>query len=75
MAWLFIASPSNDEILAGDYPEAMSHNFGFDVVRTTLTAMKDYDPSFKLPDDFFDGPVIGVPGRCKDFVNDGFLSA
>ncbi|KAK9445243.1 Aromatic-ring hydroxylase-like protein [Metarhizium brunneum] len=65
---------SDDEI-PRDYPEAMSHNFGFDVVRTTLTAMKDYDPSFRLPDDFFDGPVIGVPGRCKDFANDGFPSA
>ncbi|KJK76577.1 hypothetical protein H634G_08165 [Metarhizium anisopliae BRIP 53293] len=65
---------SDDEI-PRDYPEARSHNFGFDVVRTTLTAMKDYDPSFRLPDDFFDGPVIGVPGRCKDFVNGGFPSA
>ncbi|KID81763.1 Aromatic-ring hydroxylase-like protein [Metarhizium guizhouense ARSEF 977] len=65
---------SDDEI-PRDFPEAMSHNFGFDVVRTTLTAMKDYDPSFRLPDDFFDGPVIGVPRRCKDFVNDDFLSA
>lgn len=39
----------------------MKYNFGFDVVRATLDAMRELDPGFRLPLDFFDGEVIGVP--------------
>ncbi|KHN94840.1 Aromatic-ring hydroxylase-like protein [Metarhizium album ARSEF 1941] len=53
-----------------DYQSIITHNFGFDVVRTTLAAMRDYDPSFRLPEDFFEGSVIGVPGTLKDCVTD-----
>ncbi|OAA39346.1 Aromatic-ring hydroxylase-like protein [Metarhizium rileyi] len=52
---------SEDEI-PRDFQSIMKYTFGFDVVRTTLAAMKDYDALFKLPGDFFEGPVIGVPG-------------
>ena len=46
-----------------DFLSIARYSFGFDVVRTTMDAMKKYDPAFRLPDDFFDSPVIGVPGR------------
>jgi hypothetical protein len=52
-----------DVLFVGDSPSITKHNFGFDIVRTTIAIMKDYDPSFRLPDDFFEGPVIGVPGE------------
>lgn len=41
------------------------HNFGYDVVKTTLEAMKEYDPTFELPGDFFEGEIIGVPPRVQ----------
>ncbi|KAK2612261.1 hypothetical protein QQS21_001687 [Conoideocrella luteorostrata] len=53
---------SDDEI-PRDFSSIVRHNFGFDVVRTTVEVMKEYDPSFELPDDFFESPVVGVPGR------------
>ncbi|KAI9900971.1 hypothetical protein N3K66_005233 [Trichothecium roseum] len=42
--------------------EVLKHNFGYDVVRHTLRVMREHDPVFALPDDFFEGPVVGVPG-------------
>lgn len=44
-------------------PESMAYNFAYDIVRVTLDKMKQHDATFKLPDDFFDGPVAGVPKR------------
>lgn len=41
------------------------HNFGYDVVRASLAAMKELDPGFRLPPDFFDSEVVGVPTSVK----------
>lgn len=47
-------------------PKEITHyNFGFDVVKATLEAMEEYDPSFELPSDFFEGDIIGVPPRVQ----------
>lgn len=43
--------------VAGNY----KYNFGYDVVKAALDAMKKYDPSFELPSDYFEGEVIPVP--------------
>jgi salicylate hydroxylase len=43
--------------VAGNY----KYNFGYDIVKAALDAMKNYDPSFELPSDFFEGEVIPVP--------------
>lgn len=53
----------SEEEIPTDFLSIARYSFGFDVVRTTMDAMKKYDPAFRLPDDFFDSPVIGVPGR------------
>ncbi|XP_044715693.1 FAD binding domain-containing protein [Hirsutella rhossiliensis] len=37
------------------------YNFGFDVVRAALAAMEEYDPKFRLPPDFFESEVPGIP--------------
>lgn len=39
------------------------NNYGFNVVKETLRAMKEHDASYGLPEDFFEGEVIGVPGQ------------
>ena len=44
--------------VAGNY----KYNFGYDVVKAALDTMKKHDPSFNLPDDYFEGEVIPAPG-------------
>lgn len=41
--------------------EVRQFNFHFDIVDASVKAMKQYDPSFDLPADFFDHPVAAVP--------------
>ncbi|KND86592.1 3-hydroxybenzoate 6-hydroxylase 1 [Tolypocladium ophioglossoides CBS 100239] len=41
--------------------EIRKYSYGFDIVRTTVNAMRELDPGFQLPPDFFEGEVIGVP--------------
>lgn len=33
----------------------------YDLVQTTVDAMKEYDPLFELAEGFFEQPVIDVP--------------
>lgn len=46
--------PSNQQ-------EVRQFNFHFDIADASIRAMRQYDPSFELPSDFFDHPVAGVP--------------
>ncbi|KAG9256277.1 FAD binding domain-containing protein [Emericellopsis atlantica] len=43
--------------------DIFQYTYGFDVVRETLDAMRNYQPGFQLPHDFFESEVLGVPGR------------
>ncbi|OAA78696.1 FAD binding domain-containing protein [Akanthomyces lecanii RCEF 1005] len=39
------------------------HNFGYDVVGATITAMRQYDATFQVPDDFFEKRIPSLPGE------------
>ncbi|UNI21292.1 Salicylate 1-monooxygenase [Purpureocillium takamizusanense] len=43
--------------------ETYKYSFGFDVVRETLKAMRQRNPDFRLPEDFFESEVAAVPGQ------------
>ncbi|POR39508.1 3-hydroxybenzoate 6-hydroxylase 1 [Tolypocladium paradoxum] len=45
--------------------EIIKYTFGFDVVRATLNAMRKLDPGFRLPPDFFESEVVGVPALLR----------
>ncbi|KAJ6783310.1 hypothetical protein PWT90_02545 [Aphanocladium album] len=38
-------------------------NFGYNAVDAALKAMQQHEPTFSLPEDFFDQDVVGVPPR------------
>ena len=47
----------------GSMQDTYKFNFGFDIVRATLKAMQDHNLAFRLPADFFECEVVGVPGQ------------
>lgn len=47
----------------GGPKEVHEYLYGFDIVRTTVAAMKQHDSTFELPTDFFQGEVTGVPEK------------
>ncbi|PNY23864.1 3-hydroxybenzoate 6-hydroxylase 1 [Tolypocladium capitatum] len=50
-----------DDQIPKNPEEIMKHNYRFDVVRETVNAMRQLDPGFRLPPDFFEAEVIDVP--------------
>jgi hypothetical protein len=45
--------------------DIFQYAYGFDVVKDTIEAMREYQPDFQLPRDFFESEVIGVPGKQR----------
>ncbi|KAG6001555.1 hypothetical protein E4U21_004095 [Claviceps maximensis] len=52
----------SQEEIPKDMRSTQRYCLAFDVVQNTVDVMREYDPLFRLADDFFEKPVIGLPG-------------
>jgi salicylate hydroxylase len=46
--------------------DSIKFNMGYDIVRSTVEAMKKLDPDFELPKDFFETDISGPNGEMYD---------